>query len=152
MFQFPASIHKSRRRRQIRLKLDDVSRIMNLHFRGAVADCALISAEGEVMTAKGVSPRPFVALAPKVAAVRRSASALASALAVTPSSVLHLRGSTWLVAIHALGPHALVAYAPVSLDTSEDHLSAMNRVLRAEDIDSASGPIADLGNLVKEIW
>lgn len=125
---------------------------MNLHFRGAVADCALVSAEGEVMTAKGVSPRLFVALAPKVAAVRRSAAALASALAVAPSNVLHLHGSTWLVAIHALGPHALLAYAPVSLDAHEDLVNAMNRVLRAEDTPTASGPITDLGNLVKEIW
>lgn len=125
---------------------------MNLHFKGAVADCALVSAEGEVMTAKGVSPRPFVALAPKVASVRSSADALASALAVAPSRILHLRGASWLVAIHALGPHALLAYAPVSLDTHEDFLSAMNRVLRADDAPSASGPITDLGKLVKEIW
>lgn len=151
MFHFPASIGKSRRRRQIRAKLDDVSRLMSLHCPGGIADCALVSAQGEVLTAKGVSPRPFLALVPKVTAVRNSAAALASALAVAPSSILQLRGSTWLVAIHAMGPHALLAYAPVSLDAHDGLLRAMNRALRAE-APSASGPITDLRNLAIEIW
>lgn len=104
------------------------------------------------MTAKGVSPRPFVALAPKVAALRASAGALASALAVAPPSTLHLRGGGWLVAVYALGPHALLAYAPAPLDAHDRLLRDMDRALTAKGAAGAAGPVTDLGHLVKEIW
>jgi hypothetical protein len=162
MFHFPASIGKSRRRRQIRTKLDDVSRVMGLHFRGGVADCALVSAQGEVLTAKGVSPRPFVALAPRVTALRASSAALAAALTIAPPRTLHVRGAAWLVAVYALGPHALLAYASAPLDAHDGLLRAMDRALLAggggggaggsSSSVAGVGPVAELAQLVKEMW
>jgi hypothetical protein len=149
MFQVPTSIAKSRRRRQIRVKLDEVSRVMGTHFRGGATDCALITADGDLLTAKGVSTRPFVPLVPKVRALRESATAVSAALAAPPPRTVHVRGAAWTAAVHSLGPHTLVAYTPVPLGTPDAVLRNVDLALAAGG--SSPGPIADLARLVQDL-
>lgn len=147
MLKFAPSIHRSRRKRQIRVKLDEVSRVIASYFRTGT-DCALLTADGDLLTAKGVQPRPFLPLVPKIRSLRANATAISAALAVAPPKTIHVRGGKWMAAVYALGPHSLVVFTGV-------HLSVHDSVIRDVDValavagSPASGPVADLADLVK---
>jgi hypothetical protein len=148
MIKLPSSIANSRRRRQIRARLDDVARVIGSQFRGAVTDCAVITREGDILTGKGGSPRPFIQLVPKIRALRKNSATLSMALAVPVPRILHVRGHSWMAGIYSLGPHSLVIFTPASLRISEDNLRALDEILTTGDVE---GVIDDLEHLVLEI-
>ncbi len=149
MFKLASSVTRSRRRRQIRVKLDEVSRVIGSFSAEGETICALYTEAGDVLAAKGVATRPFVALVPKVTALRENACAVAESLAVPPPPVIHLRGTSWVAAIYALGTHTLVTYTAVPLQTHDTALREIDMALGIGS--SATGPLEELGILVREI-
>jgi hypothetical protein len=147
MLQIPVSIVRSKRRRQIRAKLDEVSRVTGTFFRPGATDCALITADGEVITGKSGTSKPLVPSVAKVRSLRANADAIAAALSLPPPATVHIRGSLWMAAAYALGPHTLVSYSPVSIDTKDDLLKEMDRALAAAD--TSGGAVAELAALVQ---
>jgi hypothetical protein len=148
MINLPSSIAKSRRRRQIRARLDDAGRVVGSHFRGAVTDCAVITREGDILTGKGGSTRPFIQLVPKIRALRRNSATLSVALAVPVPRILHVRGHSWMAGIYSLGPHSLVIFTPVALRTPEEILRELDELLTHGEVE---GVIDDLEHLVLDI-
>lgn len=138
---------RSRRRRQIRVKLDEVSRVVGAYFHSG-ADCALLTSDGELLTAKGVQSRPLDPLVPKIRALCTNAVAISAALGVAPPRTIHVRGGSWMTAVYTLGPHSLVIYAPVPLVV---HDSVVRDVDVALSGPSGAGPIIDLADLVRDI-
>jgi hypothetical protein len=149
VMNFPSSIAKSRKRRQIRAKIDDVSRLVGSCFRSANTDCAVITKDGDILTGKGGSTRPFIQLVPKIRALRRDAASIADALAGCVPRVLHVRGMSWMAAVYSLGPHSLVVLTPAPLKTSETSLRELDAVLTQGDV--VQSVVDELEHLVLDI-
>lgn len=113
---------KSRRRRKIRAKLDEVARVVSSprlgHDEGLAlfseTDCAVITEHGDVIVTTTGSSRPFDAVAPKIRAIRASAAALCEYLGQNRMDVVHVRGQSGMVHAYMLGAHTLVTLTEVS--------------------------------------
>lgn len=115
-------IGKSRRRRKVRAKLEEVARVVSSPRSGhddglalfSETDCAVITESGEVIVTKTGSSRRFEAVAPKIRTIRSSARALSKSLGNDDLHVVHVRGNTGMLHAYILGEHALVTLTEVS--------------------------------------
>ena len=151
-------IAKIRSRRAIKHKLDEVSRLVNTTassdgsaalFEGT--ECAIVTGDGDILTGKGGSSRPFTDVAPKVARLRAAAHSLGEYLSQTRPAVVHVRGESAMLSAYDLGVHTLVTYTAVSTQTKEVD-AVIARVDRALGVDAdAKKLIAELGRLLEDI-
>ncbi|KAI0563952.1 hypothetical protein FGB62_32g013 [Gracilaria domingensis] len=112
---------KSRRRRKIRAKLDEVARVVSTSRMNqgpqplfTEAHCAILTESGELIVANNTSVRRFQAIAPKIRAIRHSAESVSSFLGTEPSKVVHVRGRTRMLHAYEVDAHTLVAVTQVS--------------------------------------
>lgn len=151
-------IAKIRSRRAIRTKLDEVSRIVNSPRIGehSVAlfggtECAIVTEDGDILTGKAGSSKPFAAVAPKVRQLRTSADRVGQYLSQKAPNVVHVRGESGMVSAYDLGQHTLVTYTEVS-PGARNLDAVVARVDRALGIDGdASKLIDDLKGLLADI-
>lgn len=146
MFQFPAQIARSRRRRQIRAKLDEIARLLHTYFRGAAPDVALLTSDGGIIAAKGAHAKPLQPVVHRVLALRAHALALAAALDVPAPLTISARGTSCAADAHILGAHTLLIYAPVPLAAHDAVLKNVEHALKV-----APGPIAELAALASGV-
>ncbi|CAN8071345.1 unnamed protein product [Agarophyton chilense] len=113
---------KTRRRRKIRAKLDEVARVVSARRMNpgsqplfTEAHCAILTQSGELIVANNTSVRRFQAIAPKIRAIRHSAESISSFLDMETSKVVHVRGRTFMLHAYDVGAHTLVAVTQVSL-------------------------------------
>lgn len=115
---------RTRRRRKIRSKLEHIAKVVSTphldHDDDSLAlfsetACAILTDAGEVILANNATTsHRFDALAPKLRAIRTSATAMAHYLRQPPVDVVHLRGRATMLHAYAIGPHTLVAVTEVS--------------------------------------
>ena len=158
-------LSKTRRRRRIRTKLEDISRAVSLPSGGSgvgilgtnvirdgieaerVSDinislrteCALLTEIGELVVSKTGSSRPFDTVTPRIRTIRTAARNLTAALvgagASTPTSV-HLCAKTRMVHAYLIGPHTLVALTEVTGEKMHSVDDVINQVDRRVSVAS----------------
>ena len=77
-------------------------------------DCAIITEEGDILTGKAGSPKPFVDVVSKVHRLRLSAERVRAHLQHTPATVVHVRGASTMISTYELGKHTLVALSELA--------------------------------------
>lgn len=144
-------ITKIRSRRAIQGKLDEVSKIFNSSLleeedktQGTGTECAIVTEDGDILTGKARSPKPFAEIAQKVRRLRESADKVSQCLLQNRPTVMHLRGTSNLVSAYDLGQNTLVA------------LSTVNAGVRSPDlviarIDSILGVNGDASKLIAQL-
>lgn len=151
-------ISKFRSRRAIKNKLDEVARIFNydysvdtlpvsVNYNLSDTDCAIITDEGDILTRKsGTSTKPFSEVAPKVARLRATSEKVAYALLSPANSadlqLLHVRGTSTMLSMYALGSHTLVAISYLR----DIHMDAA--ITRIDAALNSSNLIPELARLV----
>lgn len=112
---------KSRRRRKIRAKLDEIARIVSSpptqdepQALLSATDCAVITEHGDVIVTTAGSSSPFEAVAPKIRDIRASAAALCEYVGRQNTDVVHVRGQRGTLHAYLLGAHTLVTRTEVS--------------------------------------
>lgn len=116
-----SGLAKARRRRKIRLKLEEVARVVSSPRTAhptalalfSEADCAIITEGGEIIVTKTGSTRPFENVAPNMRAIRAAAARLAGYFG-EELQVVHVRGKSGLLHAYVLGRHTLVTVTEVS--------------------------------------
>ncbi len=139
-------ISKFRSRRAIKSKLDEVARIFNTPGENeantvpvGTTECAIITEEGDILTGKSGTSKPFTEIAPKVRRLRLSAEKVCETLTTRRPVAVHICGSKSMVSTYALGAHTLVTISPAGIDSS---------IAR---IDAALGADGDASKLVDEL-
>lgn len=110
-------ISKFRSRRAIQRKLDEVSRIFNSEGNApslGLTECAIVTEEGDILTGKAGSPRPFAELAPKVRRLRASADRVGAHLLHKRAKMVHICAQNTMVSTYDLGAHTLVAVSDLT--------------------------------------
>lgn len=140
---------KFRSQRAIRHKLEEVSRIFNTpadnEGPGApvgATECAIVTDEGDIITGKSGSSKPFTEIAPKVSRLRHSAEKVCDTLTARRPVAVHIRGDTDMVSTYALGAHTLVAVSPTGAAASDATIAR---------IDAALGADRDASKLIEEL-
>lgn len=145
-------IAKIRSRRAIQRKLDEVSRIFNSPPAGeeystaqvAGTECAIVTEDGDILTGKAGSPKPFVEIAPKVRRLRESADKVGQYLLQKRPTVVHVRGKSRMVSTYDLGQHTLVTCSAVSAGPRSLDVTIAR-------IDSVLGVNGDASKLIAEL-
>lgn len=140
---------KYRSQRAIRHKLDEVSRIFNTPSENegptvpmGATECAIVTDEGDILTGKSGSSKPFTEIAPKVCRLRLSAEKVCETLTTRRPTAVHIRGTTDMISTYALGAHTLVAVSPTGATASDTTIAR---------IDTALGADGDASKLIEEL-
>lgn len=152
---------KSRRRRKIRAKLDDIARALSATAAPSedapqptlsATDCAVLTEHGDVLVTSAGASTAFEAAAPKVRDIRLAAAALCAYVGCTESRVVHVRAQRGILHVYVLGKHALVVRTDVTAVGGCDLDAVVGRVDRCLGRGGEGrGLVEELGGMLQDV-